>query len=311
MRRAIFLGLSAAVVAAMAFALTGRDSGSAQAAVRRAAMHTLDIGSARFTITFALTDASAGDPNGEGLPSFQVPQQIVFHGATDYRRHLGTIRYEVPGEFESVLVYDGDTTYVKWPDAGFGLPKDKPWVKSTGGGSDPFDPQMRALRDPASVLHFLRLSSSSVRESGTEEIGATATTRYDGTLDFQKIVDQAPAAQRDELQVELDLMREDPLSVSIAYSIWVDSSDVARRVLLEDEGGSTTIDFFDFGAPVEIDVPPPSAVLSDEEFTKLMEQQVSDSQCTGDGGGGSSSSPSDDTGGSLHYCITVTAEGGG
>jgi hypothetical protein len=53
MRRLLCLAVVGSVVCAFALGAFAHHGASAQAAVRRAAAHTLDAGSSRFTITYA------------------------------------------------------------------------------------------------------------------------------------------------------------------------------------------------------------------------------------------------------------------
>jgi hypothetical protein len=266
-KRALALVVLIAGAATITALLTDGHSSSAQAAVRRAAGRTLDAGSSRFTIKRSFT----------GVVSPSMPEWEE-RGIMDYRRHLGSIRDSLFGWEE---IYDGDTVYERLASVISWVPKDKPWLRSTES-DDPFDPEAKALRDPTRLLHFLRLTSTDVRKVGTEEIGGVQTTHYEGTLDLQKVVDQAPAAERSVLQDDLDFMKGDT-GTTISYGLWVDASDIARRLRIDDAGGngSETIDFFDYGVTVDVQPPPESAVLRDDEFTALVEQHTNVSGCNG------------------------------
>jgi len=125
------------------------------------------------------------------------------------------------------------------------------------------------------MLSFLRVVSSGVAEAGHETIGGVATARYDGTLDLAKVAEEAPAERRAELREELDFLK-DELPTTVPYSVWVDGRDVARRLRFDESGpegrGATvTIDFFDFGVPVVVNVPSEDEVTSDDELFRLVE----------------------------------------
>ena len=196
----------------------------------------------------------------------------------DYRRHRGSVRAVLFGYEE---IYDGDVEYFNWGNLVDWVPKDKPWLRSTES-DDPFDPEARALQDPTRLLHFLRLTSTDVRKAGTEDVDGVQTTHYEGTLDLQKIVDQAPADQRSSLQEDLDFIKQD-MATTISYGLWVDASEITRRLRIDDASGSSseTIDFFDYGVAVDVQPPPESEVLSDAEFMALVEKHSNDSGCNG------------------------------
>ena len=264
MRRGLALAVLIAGAAAITAFLTDGHPASAQAAVRRAAGRTLDAGSSRFRITLSFNGA---------VPASAMPA-VEEDGIMDYRRHRGSISGSAFGLEE---IYDGETTYSNLGDFTSWVPKDKPWIRATES-QDPFDPEATALRDPTRLLDFLRLTSSDVRKVGTEDVGGVQTVHYEGKLDLQKIVDQAPAAERPTLQEELGFMKQQNAGTTISYGLWVDSSDDTRRLRIDESGGigSETIDFFDYGVAVDVQPPPASAVLSDEEFMTLMEQHAGD-----------------------------------
>jgi hypothetical protein len=269
MKRGLALVVLIAGAAAITALLTNGHASSAQAAVRRAARRTLDAGSSRFTVKQSFT----------GVVPASAPD-LAEQGIMDYRRHRGSVRDSLFG-FEEI--YDGDTVYFNWPSLMTWLPKDKPWLRSAES-DDPFDPEAKALHDPTRLLHFLRSTSIDVRRVGTEAIGGAQTTHYEGTLDLQKIVDRAPADERPLLQEDLDFMKQDT-ATTISYGLWVDASDITRRLRVDGGDGrsSETIDFFDYGVTVDVQPPPESEVLSDDEFAALMMQHTNDSGCNGQG----------------------------
>ena len=269
MKRALALVVLIAGAAAITAFLTNGHPASAQAAVRRAARRTLDAGSSRFTIKLSFT----------GVVPALAPSEYEQRGIMDYRRHRGSIRDSLSGTEE---IYDGDTLYLNWGRLVSWLPKDKPWLRSTQA-DDPFDPEATALRDPTRLLHFLRSTSTDVRRVGTEAVGGVQTTHYEGTLDLQKIVDQAPAAERPLLQKDLDFMKQ-YTATTISYGLWVDAGDIARRLRIDDAAGNgpETIDFFDYGVTVDVQPPAESQILSDDEFMALMEKHSGESGCDGE-----------------------------
>jgi hypothetical protein len=229
----------------------------------------------------------------------------------DYSRHRGSVSFGSALNSGFDVIYDGDVVYSDLSALRDWVPKGKHWLRGEGDHGDPFDPQERALRDPATLLRFLRPTSSEVREGGHEKIGEVDTTRYEGTLDLQRIVDQSPEAERGDLQAELDFLREAMPSTTVSYSVWVDSNGVARRLRVDSgNASSTTIDFYDFGVPVAVDIPRASEILDEAEFEQIVEAHTGDSQ-----GGCSRSSGGPDAGATV-LCVftssaTATATGEG
>jgi hypothetical protein len=258
-KRAAVLAIALVVV----LVSTGRvgQSRSAQAAVRDALARTADARSMRFTVRWT----GAAVPTG---PAGQI------EGVMDYARNRGEIRYF--GDIEDV--YDGDVMYTKWP-----LPwqKGSRWVRYDEGADepDPLSLEDRALRNPVSLLKFLREGSSDVRKVGTEDVSGASTDHYEGTLDLQRVVDHAPAADRAELQALLDFIREDA-EAKVPFGLWADGSGIAHRLRIDEAGGvSVVVDYFDFGVPVSITPPSKDEIMSYEALFEEIRVHSNTSDC--------------------------------
>jgi hypothetical protein len=258
-KRVVVLALAAAVAVAL---LVTRDpgSGAAQAAVARAAALTVDAGSSRFSLR--------SDSADQG-PAFAAD------GEMDYAHHRG--RIHSLGDIE--MIVDGDVEYwkfsVPWHD-------DARWVRlhKDADDVDPLDLQERALHNPVGLLEFLR-GAGDVREVGDDVVRGTETTHYEGTLDLQRVVDQSPPAEREELQWWLDFLAEHA-PTTVPFDLWVDRDGVAHRLRIDDERDAPTlIEFYDFG--VDVDVTPPAHSMSDDEFFAEMEKHADASSCEGGG----------------------------
>jgi hypothetical protein len=288
MRRvALFAAVLAAVGAAVAYGLAGGGPPSASAAVARAAGRLLDSGSSRVTITY-----------GSDLPG------PFARGIVDYRAHRGELEYGPLGK----TIFDRDSTLFYDPAMTRSLPGAKPWVRFPTGESDPLDPQERALSDPAKLLPFLRETSGDVRAVGQDVLDGVETTHYEGTLDLQKIVDQATGDDRAELQDTLDFLKRIKEPTTIPYGLWVDGSGLARRLRYVEGSNqpatATTIDFSDFGVAVVLDLPPADQVMSADDFFALAEKHWKD----GGSGDCNTEEQSDETGESSGtVCLTLEA----
>jgi hypothetical protein len=261
MKRAAVFAIPLALVAV----LVGRDGGTitAQAAVRHALARTVDARSSRFTLTWSNADFPAP-------PAFDTK----IEGVMDYARRRGRISYFA----ESEVIFDGDVMYMKWS-----LPwrKESRWLRWDTGEEqpDPLDLQERALRNPIGLLEFLTGAGRDVRQVGSEEVRGTRSVHYEGTLDFQKVIDQAPAERRAELQVLLDLMYENE-PTTVPFGLWVDRDGIARRLRMDQgDGSSVLIEYYDFGIPVEITPPAPSEIVSMEDYVQEISEHTKDSDC--------------------------------
>jgi hypothetical protein len=278
--------------------LSGRSHRSAAAAVAYAATRTLDAGSSRVEVTFQFPPMGAWSTE---LSPFAIT------GLIDYRNHRGEIAYGSLGE---KIVYDGRVVYER---VGLQLSPDKPWVRYESGddfgGTDVLDLQTRAMFDPSHLLSFLRRTSSGVRDVGSDTVRGFPTTHYEGVLDLQKIVDQAPADQQQELQEELDFFTEGQPK-TISYGIWVDGDNVAQRLRIDEaEGAAITIEFYDFGVPVVLDVPRADQIMTPEEYWNAVQNYEREhaSDCEGDS---TAQPPSDDEGSSGVTVVICTDSAG-
>ena len=263
MKRAV---LFAVALLAGAIVLAAQDGGNASArgAATGASAKMLDAGSSRFTLSVD------GMQRADSFPS------VVGEGVMDYVHHRGRLSY---GHY-SEQIFDGNVTFMTWP---------VPWhesarwlrIESDSSDTDPFDLAGRAMRNPAGLLEFLTAASNDVRDAGSERIRSTATNRIEGTFDMQKVVDNSPREQRAELQEWLNFLAEDT-PTRVPFQLWIDNDGVARRLRVE--GGATvTIEYYDFGVPVDVSVPPATAIITPQDLLSEFEAHAADSSCGSSG----------------------------
>jgi hypothetical protein len=277
----VIAALAGVVAAGM---LTARPDQSSATAVAYAATRTLDAGSSRIEVTYQFPQSAISSAD---LFPFAIT------GLIDYRNHRGQISY---GSHGVEILFDGRVVYER---VGPQLSVDKPWVRSEQvdafGASDVFDLQQRAMFDPSHVLAFLRRTSSGVHEVGSDTVRGFETTHYEGVLDLQKIVDQAPTDQRHELQEELDFFTEDGPK-TISYGLWAGADGTARRLRIDEgQGAAITLEFYDFGVPVVLRFPPEDQVLTPEEYWDAVQkyEQEHASDCDGDPAEASPATPAE------------------
>lgn len=145
---------------------------------------------------------------------------------------------------------DGRTFVRQWSE---GAGDDTPWIEDTdadldddGEGDDGVDVETHADDDsllgklfdptgfdPEGALEALREVTDVVTEEGRDEVRGEPTTRYRAVVDG------------DDVGEDVDIEGEEPLDV------WIDDEGRLRRV----EVATLRLDLFDYGVPVEIDVP--------------------------------------------------------
>lgn len=161
----------------------------------------------------------------------------------------------------ATFVLDGSDLYLRIPllrQGGF-----KPWIKidlkrSGQAGGINFDSFLRlgAGGDPTKQVQVLR-GVGKLHKEGTDTIRGVKTTHYSGTIDLNKVPGGRQLAQTAG-------------SSSIPVDVWVDDNGFVRRERWSEKlalGNArpkieTTMDLYDFGAPV-VAVIPPAADVTD------------------------------------------------
>lgn len=171
--------------------------------------------------------------------------------------------FPTPMEF----VADGTTAYVKATAPPFDTQaKGKPWVSFDVGGYRPpvgMDPMSA---NPMQMLAALEAEGAvrDVRADGEEEVRGARTTRYVAVLDLGRLIDMMGNKQAGQGYRSLF---ED---ADARLTLFVGDDDIVRRTSMrleaevagQDLTVEVTSEFFDFGAPVTIVVPPADQVTS-------------------------------------------------
>jgi len=148
------------------------------------------------------------------------------------------------------------------------LPGGKPWIKmdlnaiGKQAGID-LSQFTQFASDPSRMVDWLRTASGDVTTVGTETIDGVETTHYRATVDLSKYPDLVPADQRDAVRKAVDAITKEAHVSSFPIHVWVGKDGLVRQVrtvLTETIQGQTmnvvtSERFYDFGAPVDIQVP--------------------------------------------------------
>jgi hypothetical protein len=155
--------------------------------------------------------------------------ELVGEGAIDLARKRMRASTEHPrlGAFETIFV--DDVIFVKAPrllETG-----EKQWAKIEDLGV------AGELPDPSEALSLLR-KAGQFEPEGSEDVRGVATTRYRGRM-----------------TVESEIAPEGSV-----VEAWVDADGYLRRLRYHDGRDTATMDFYDFGAAVDIEAPPADEV---------------------------------------------------
>lgn len=187
----------------------------------------------------------------------------------------------VPAAFDEPFrfVVDGTTVYLRFPmlDA---LTGSSDWLSATpedvGQSADSFGIGNSGY-DPSKLLEVLRGVADDVEAAGEDEIRGVPTTRYTATVSLAKALEQAPPDRREQLEAQLDQLGAGDADIPV--EVWVDADGLPRRMTMGFDGLLATaglgdgasveisMEFFDYGDPVEIEVPSPDEVTP---FTEVL-----------------------------------------
>jgi hypothetical protein len=170
----------------------------------------------------------------------------------------------------------GAVVYLNLPVLAKVMPGGKPWIKldlNAVGKQAGIDlSQFSQLgTDPSQMVGWLRTVSGDVTTVGAEQLDGVETTHYRATVDLSKYPDLVPAAQRETVRKAIDQLTKSAHLSSFPVHVWVDKDGLVRQiraVLTESIQGQTmnvvtTERFYDFGAPVDIQIP------SDDQVTDI------------------------------------------
>jgi hypothetical protein len=265
------LVLSAGACAKQSDETTVLTGANAVAALRAAPDAAAEAGSGRFemAISFAGPDGSFDIVATGGYSGDQMTMEMdlgsAIAGLADASDESVPAGLDEPMQ----IVIDGTTAYLRIPMIQE-LTGSSGWLTATpedlgaAGGSFGIG---SGTSDPAQMLEALRGVAGDIEEKGPDTIRGVPTTRFGATIDLAKALAEAPPDQRKMLETQLKGI--DASLARVPVDVWVDGDNLARRMVLDlgdvaaqaMGAGATatmTIDFFDYGEPVEVVVPDPS-----------------------------------------------------
>ena len=247
-------------------------------ALKAAAQKTTEAGSAKVAMTFALT----------GLPGIGNAT-LNMEGALDaanqqssFTLDLSQLTSALPasqqagvsailGSGKMQIVTDGGDVYLQLGNLStlLGATTGQSWLKISAG-SDAASAVGAPLGDGTEILKLLD-QAGGVETVGTEQVRGVDTTHYRGNLDLASALAEASADERAKAESELGNVGIDPSSASIPVDVWIGNDGLVRRVQVgvsglegakaSGAGGTLTMEFFDFGQPVSIAIPPADQVF--------------------------------------------------
>jgi LppX_LprAFG lipoprotein len=258
-------------------------SGAGVSAIERASVKTVDVKTAKVSLTVSAT----------GLPGSSGPATISADGAIDNVNGRAQLTIDLSkaaaglpdiaggalgalGDGQLVVVTDGSNAYLKVGSLAsiLGATSDKSWVKVSGDGGAS-SANGSAVADGTEVLKLLG-QAGDVTTVGTEAVRGVDTTHYRGTLDVAAALGELGADERAKVEGQLGQVGIDPKAINFPVDVWIGEDDLVRRVQVGLDGSqfagtaaptaginaTVTVELYDFGAPVDITIPPADQVFN-------------------------------------------------
>ncbi len=249
----------------------------------QAASRTLDEGTARVEMTMTLP-GPMGDPievtvsgaydSAAGVFQMTLDPAALFDGAIPVDEVPAELQEAFGAPLVMIVASDERAIYMGWP--AFEILGGAEWLRmdlSEGLGGLNLSESFGAM-DPVASLQQLA-GAEGVEEVGTEEVRGVETTHFHATVVPRRALDALPDDDRRRLLDALEQSGGDEyLDEPIDQDVYVDADGRVRRVRfalsVEGEPVEGTMDFFDFGADVDIAIPE-HAVDAAEVFGDLLE----------------------------------------
>lgn len=243
------------------------------------------ISNAAKTTTSARTSRVSMDAqieSGDGAQTTSV--HLVGTGGVDFQAHQGSMDMTLSKGAEQLaiqMVFDGTVVYEKLPPQSSGLPAGKPWIKldlealSKQSGVDVAQLEQSTPTDPSQSLQYLLGVSKDVHVVGQDSVRGTSTTHYRVSIDLNALADKG-SVSKDAIRRLSQLQG----GAQIPADVWIDAQGRVRRMRLSLNlpgsasstvaGGTMTetIEYYDFGVPVNVTLPPASEVTDLSDLIK-------------------------------------------
>lgn len=243
------------------------DDGRSVLAAAPAAVR--DAGTAHLTMTM--------DFAGQGVPAGARFEAV---GQQDFDRRMlsmeGTMS-GVPAEMASSMsfIITPDAMYLQM----FGIREQLgvDWIRigfeeiSAETGVDMADLMGNQTFSPTAMLDQLAGVTDDIEVIGQDVVRGVATTHYRATIDAQKALETVPESSRETLRTMLAEAQLDEYVVDV----WLDEDGLLRRQTMDVEAmgitQSITFEMFDYGAPVDIQVPTDSFIEYADWLERMRE----------------------------------------
>jgi hypothetical protein len=235
--------------------------------VAAAAERTQEMQGLRFSMKVVTSSESQPTQSAHGSGSFNLEDNLA-QATFDVPSDQGTIAME--------MVMSEDSVYMRSPQFPDKFPEGKEWLKVTPllvqSGDDPMPAE-----GPESSLRMLA-ASGGVRSLGHRQVRGVQTRGYAAKIEMSTVISRLRSEGEDEMAENCERAASQILGPMRA-EVFVDKRELLRRmrmVITAAPNGlpvtsDVLMDFFDFGAHPEIQLPEDSQVF---DTTPLLEAQL-------------------------------------
>ena len=207
---------------------------------------------------------------------------INANGSFTPKAHQGSMTMDLSGgalngqTVQMQMVLSGGTMYMKLPPSlAAKVPGGKPWLSLNfsqigkamnipGYGS--MLNSSSGIYNPGQYLDYLKAAADgSVKDLGQETVDGVQTTHYQAQIDFAKLPDAVPAAERPAIRQLVKVLQAHAKLSGIPVDAWIDNSNLVRKVALTLSGTvngqplneAITLNITDYGTQPAPTVPSP------------------------------------------------------
>lgn len=261
--RTLCVPLVALAIGAAACSSSTQPSSSAPTASQHRSAHKVSDGE---LVAAAFTKTTAAKSAKLSLTATAGPTQITGTGATSFVSKTADVTLHTSqGEIRTLSV--GEVTYTQLPAAlKARLKNAKPWIKVDVGASGDNGGVGEQAPQAGDLLNYLQGLSSSVQKVGTESVRGTQTTHYRANVELAKVAAKAKTAAA---RKAVTTLQQQAGVSTFPVDLWLDGNGLVRRVTTSvpvpksaaaGAAPKITIEFYDFGTPVNVTAPPASQV---------------------------------------------------
>jgi hypothetical protein len=150
------------------------------------------------------------------------------------------------------------------------------WLAFDAGSKDPLAEQYASIvrgYNQASMALLSLYGVTHVTGVSDDVVHELPAHRYEVEIDLETALDAMPQKQRDRFRAHVAALREAGIATDLTADIWVAPDglvhhiDFVQALGVETGGGSmrTSVDMFDFGVPLDLDIPEPELVTPVED----------------------------------------------